>query len=253
MLVNLLGDMEVVEDGVSVALAGEKLRAIMAVLALSPGTSVSFSDLIDELWGERPPRNAANSLQSHIARLRRILAEGTGKPDMRDVIETSPSGYILRIRPVDVDATRFETLVASVERIIDISPQQVAEQLTEALALWRGPALLDAGPGMMCRTAYAGLEETRLIARERLIDARLALGEYQAMVPEIEQLYMQYPLRERFCEQLMTALYHSGRQAEALDAYQRTRHRLTHDLGLEPSERLQRWFQKILSRAPMVR
>ncbi|MCW7947009.1 hypothetical protein AAW14_34855 [Streptomyces hygroscopicus] len=226
---------------------------MIATLALSPGISVSSNDLIDELWGERPPRNAANSLQSHIARLRRILAEGSGKPDVREVIETSSSGYILRINASDVDALRFEQYVASTERIGSHSPQQVADRLTEALALWRGPALLDAGPGMICRTAYAGLEETRLIAHERLIDARLALGKYQSLVPEIEQLYMQYPLRERFCEQFMTALYHSGRQAEALDAYQRTRHRLAHDLGLEPSKRLQAEFQKILSHSSVGR
>ncbi|WP_406840600.1 BTAD domain-containing putative transcriptional regulator [Streptomyces sp. AHU1] len=246
MQVNILGAMEIVEDGVSVALAGEKLRAIIATLALSPGVSVSSNDLIDELWGERPPKNAANSLQSHIARLRRILAEGSGKPQVREIIETSSSGYILRIGACDVDALRFEQSVASTERISHV-PQQVADRLDEALALWRGPALLDAGAGMICRTAYAGLEETRLIAHERLIDARLALGEYQGTVPEIEQLYMQYPLRERFCEQFMTALYHSGRQAEALDAYQRTRHRLAHDLGLEPSERLRTRFQRILN------
>ncbi|WP_306317498.1 MULTISPECIES: AfsR/SARP family transcriptional regulator [unclassified Streptomyces] len=251
MLVNLLGAMEITEDGIPVVLAGEKLRAIIATLALSPGKSVSSNDLIDELWGERPPRNAANSLQSHIARLRRLLAEGSGKPNVREIVETSSSGYVLHIGAEDVDALRFERYVSSTERG-GHAPRQVADRLTLALTLWRGPALLDAGHGMICRTAYAGLEETRLIAHERLIDARLALGEYQSIVPEIEQLSMRHPLRERFCEQFMTALYLSGRQAEALDAYQRTRHLLAHDLGLEPSERLQSKFQRILSQSLSV-
>ncbi|MGX4732108.1 BTAD domain-containing putative transcriptional regulator [Kitasatospora griseola] len=250
MRVDLLGPLELTDDGISIHLPGEKLRAIMATLALSPRMSVSSSELIDELWGERLTRNAANSLQSHVARLRRILAERSGKPQLRNLIETTHSGYVLRVDPDLVDAQRFSRIVAGLEGYRREPPQRIVELLTEGLALWRGPALLDAGHGMICRTAYVRLEETRLVALELLIDAKLEVGQSQIVVPEIEQLCLQHPLRERFCEQLMTALYLSGRQADALDVFHRTRHRLTNDLGLEPSPRLKRKFQQILNNAP---
>lgn len=247
MRINLLGPMELTDDDIRIHLPGEKLRAIMAVLALAPGTSVSFSELIDELWGDRPTRNASNSLQSHIARLRRILAENSGKPHLRELIETTHSGYLLRVDPDAVDSLRFGRIVSDAEERYRGQQERMIELLAGALGLWRGPALLDTGHGLICRTAYVRLEETRLVANEMLIDAKLVLGQHQILVPEIEQLCLQYPLRERFCEQLMTALYLSGRQADALDAFHRTRHKLANDLGLEPAPSLQAKFQEILS------
>jgi DNA-binding SARP family transcriptional activator len=252
MQVNLLGSLEVVEDGVPLTIPGEKLRAILAALALTPGTPVSRDDLIDELWSGRPPRNAENSLQGHIARLRRILAERTGKQSLRGVIQTSYSGYVLAVPGHDVDALRFHDLVVHAETAHGQHPRRTVTVLTEALRLWRGPALLDAGHGAICRAACARLAETRLTAREQLFDAKLKLDMHRSIITELEQLHVQYPLRERFCEQLMTALYRSGRQADALDAYHRTRQRLAQDLGLEPGQGLRAKFHEILRQDPAL-
>ncbi|KRV46512.1 hypothetical protein AQ490_11510 [Wenjunlia vitaminophila] len=252
MQVNILGSLEVVDEGISLSIPGEKLRAILAVLALTPGSPVSRDDLIDELWAEEPPRNAENSLQGHIARLRRILAERTGRESLRSIIQTSYSGYTLAIPTHDVDALRFYDLVLHAETVHEEHPRRTVVLLTEALRLWRGPALLDAGHGMICRMAYARLAETRLTAREQLFDAKLKLDMHRSVITELEQLHAQYPLRERFCEQLMTALYRSGRQADALDAYHRTRQRLAQDLGLEPGQALRAKFHEILRQDPAL-
>ncbi|MEV6650771.1 AfsR/SARP family transcriptional regulator [Streptomyces sp. NPDC051219] len=235
-----------IEHGVPIAIPGEKLRAIVATLSLSPGTTVPVYDLLDELWGERPPRSAANSLQGHIARLRRTLVRQSGREEIRDFIRTFGSGYMLALPPEDIDATRFTSVVETAGRRVAHHPAEVIASLKHALAMWHGPALLDTGHGMICRTASARLEETRLIAQELLIDARLALGGHHETVPEIEQLLSRHPLRERFCEQLMIALYRSGRQADALNTYRRVRHRLAAELGLEPGPGMQNTLAEIL-------
>lgn len=247
MRVSLLGPVEVADDHISVRIPGEKLRAVVAALALNPGRTVSRDDLIDELWNEEPPSNAANSLQGHLARLRRILATRTGNESLRDVVQTTPAGYLLEIPAEQVDALAFTIRVAQSEKFVRNDPEHALEILDGALAMWRGPALYDAGQGMICRMAYAHLEETRLIAHERRIDAQLRLGMHQSVTPELEQLHMRYPLREHFCLQLMTALYRSDRQGDAINAYNRTRQRLGRDLGLEPGPLLQGVFRQILA------
>jgi DNA-binding SARP family transcriptional activator len=153
MQINLLGSLEVVDEGISLSIPGEKLRAILAVLALTPGSPVSRDDLIDELWAEDPPRNAENSLQGHVARLRRILADRTGRDSLRSVVQTSYTGYTLALPPNDVDAMRFNDLVLRAETVQEAQPRRAVDLLTEALGYWRGPALLDTGQGMICRMA----------------------------------------------------------------------------------------------------
>ncbi|WP_280722363.1 AfsR/SARP family transcriptional regulator [Kitasatospora sp. MAA4] len=245
MRINLLGPLELQEEDLTLDIPGEKLRTIVATLALTPGQGVSRDDLIDELWGELPPHNAANSLQGHVVRLRRLLAERSGKPWMRDILRTSRSGYLIDAQAVAVDAVHFCALVDEAAGLTG-APERTAAKLRQALALWRGPALVDAGQGMICRIAYAGLEATRMIAREQLIDAQLALGQHRLLVPELERLHSQFPLQERFCEQLMTALYRCGQQADALNVYQQIRQRLGRELGLEPGPGLQAQLQQIL-------
>ncbi|MGP9017240.1 AfsR/SARP family transcriptional regulator [Streptomyces sp. BR1] len=241
--------MEITDGHLTFRIPGEKLRAIVAALALSPGRPVSRHDLIDELWGEDLPRNAENSLQGHVARLRRIIESRTGRDGPRGLIQTSSFGYALSLPERDVDASQFTALVRQATAA-HRAPERVVRLLTEALALWRGPALLDTGQGMISRLAYTRLTEVRLMAYEHLFDAELDLGLHREVITELQQLHAQYPLRERFCEQLITALYRSGRQAEALDAYHRTRQRLSHSLGLEPGDALRARFQDILRREP---
>ncbi|MFJ8929772.1 MULTISPECIES: BTAD domain-containing putative transcriptional regulator [unclassified Streptomyces] len=235
-----------IEENIPIQLPGEKLRTIMAALALAPGTPVPALDLLDELWGDQPPKTADNSLQSHVARLRRVLTEQTGKPKTRHVIRTTRSGYLLDVDPADVDALRFSNAVEAAGRRLNADCELAIKLLTDAFSEWRGPALIDTGDGLICRIAYTRLEETRLMGRELFVEAHLRLGRYWQVIPELEQLLTQHPLRERFCEQLMTALYHSGRQADALSAYRRVQHNLDAELGIEPGPGMQRRFRQIL-------
>ncbi|MEU6673233.1 AfsR/SARP family transcriptional regulator [Streptomyces sp. NPDC046925] len=246
MQIRLLGPIQLIEENVPIVLPGEKLRTIMAALALTPGTPVLAVDLLDELWGDKLPKTAGNSLQSHVARLRRILAQQTGKPSTRALVRTSHSGYVLNVDPADVDALWFTRAVDLASRHMGVDHELAVKLLGDAFAVWRGPALLDAGDGMICRIAYARLEETRLIGRELFIEAHLRLGRHQQVVPELEQLLTQHPLRERFCEQLMTALYRSGRQADAISAYRRVQHNLATELGIDPGPGMQRKFREVL-------
>lgn len=252
MELGILGPLQVLDEGVSVKIPGEKLRAIVAVLALSPGRPVSRNELIDELWGEQPPRNAENSLHGHIARLRRVLAARTGKRSLREVVETSPSGYALAAPELEVDAARFEELVHHAEIVEEREPDRAAGLLTEAVGLWRGPALVDAGQGVICRMAYTRLQQTRIAACERLFAARLKLNQHRSVIPELEQMHAMYPFHERFCEQLITALYRSGRQADALDTYTQMCERLSHSLGLDPGRELRDTFYGILRQDPAL-
>ncbi|MFG2309380.1 BTAD domain-containing putative transcriptional regulator [Streptomyces sp. NPDC048566] len=251
MEIHLLGSLEMADEYISLKIPGEKLRAIVATLALTPNRPVSRNDLIDELWGENPPRHAENSLHGHMARLRRIIAARTGMGTHRALIGTSTFGYVLSIPEHRVDALRFCDLVRRAALLQESDPAGAVRLLTEGLALWRGPALLDAGHGMLCRMASTRFTETRLTAWEQLFDAQFVLGMHRSAVTELEQLHAQYPLRERFCEQLITALYRTGRQAEALDAYHRTRQRLSQGLGLEPGHALRARFQEILRQEPL--
>lgn len=242
--------MEVIDDGVRIRVPGEKLRSILAALALSVGRSVSQEELIDELWGEEPPKGAKNSLHGHIARLRRVLVTHGGKATLRDVIQTSPTGYVLELPEENVDASGLLRLVSRADAAGARSPREAVDLLNEAVSLWRGPALIDAGKGMICQVAYAQLEEVRLGAYERLYDLRLRLEHPQAVIPGLDQLHARYPLHERFCEQLITALYLAGRQADALNTYHRTREYLSQHLGLQPGNGLRDTFQDILRQAP---
>jgi DNA-binding SARP family transcriptional activator len=246
MQIRLLGPLQVIEENIPIDIPGEKLRTITAALALTPGTPVLAVDLLDELWGDRLPKTAENSLQSHIARLRRILAKQTGKPSSRNLIRTSHSGYLLDVDPDDVDALWFTHAVDVASRYVDEDSERVVKLLNEAFSVWRGPALLDAGNGMTCRIAYARLEETKLIGRELFIEAHLKLGRHQQVIPELEQLLAQHPLRERFCEQLMTALYRSGRQADAISTYRRVQHNLSAELGIDPGPGMRKKFKEVL-------
>lgn len=246
MNINILGPLAVRDDGTHVRIPGEKLRAIVAVLALSPGHPVSRNSLIDELWGEEPPSNAENSLHGHIARLRRVLATRSGKLDLREIIETSPTGYALTASRVEVDAARFEALVQRAELCGDDELEEAASLLTEATALWRGPALVDTGQGALCRMAYTRLQQTRITACEKLFDVRLKMNQHRSLISDLEQMHSMHPFHERFCAQLITALCRSGRQADALDAYSRMCERLSHNLGLDPGRELKSKFYGIL-------
>jgi SARP family transcriptional regulator, regulator of embCAB operon len=248
----ILGSVRVQDDraGVRIMPAGAKQRALLGALVVKAGQVVPADRLVDELWGEHPPHNAANALQAHVARLRRLLpvpAPGSGEPH-HEWLVTRPLGYVLRLGRTDTDAQRFHHLVGEGQALAAADPGKAARVLRTALALWRGPALEGSGRGPICSAEAARLEESRLAALEKLYDACLRAGQYDGISGDLEELTVTHPLRERFYELLMTTLYRCGRQAEALGVYERARRRLVHDLGVEPGPVLRGCMEAVLYR-----
>ena len=241
----ILGPLEVWDGGCEVSLGGRKPRALLALLLLHPNEVVSADRLIDELWGEDPPERAAAALRVNVSRLRKALPQ--------DVLATRSPGYVIRVEPDELDLHRFERLVDEGRSLLARGlAADASERLREALSLWRGPALADFAYESFAQTAIARLEEIRLAAVELRIDADLALGRHDELVGELEALVAEQPLRERLRGYLMTALYRSGRQAEALDAYKDARRALVDELGIEPSAALQELERAILRQEPAL-
>jgi YVTN family beta-propeller protein len=239
----ILGPLEVRENGRTLAVRG-KQRALLACLLLEPRTALSRERLIDDLWGDEPPETAAKAVQVFAGRLRKTLP---GLP-----LVTRGTAYVLDIDPAQVDRHVFERhLDAGRKALAEGRPAEAAGALGDALALWRGPALADVHEPF-ARIAADRLEDLRLAALETRIDADLALGGHTQLVGELEELVATHPLRESFRAQLMLALYRSGRQAEALEAYRDTRRVLVDDLGLEPSRALQQLERRILAQDPAL-
>ncbi|MDF9814401.1 BTAD domain-containing putative transcriptional regulator [Streptomyces sp. SPB162] len=217
-------------DGGAVVLGGPRRRGLLAMLLLDAGRVVTPERLIDGLYGEEPPAGVANALQSQVSRLRHVL---------RQPIEFGPAGYRLVIDPDDVDAHRFERLSSEGrEALAAGDPARAAELLREALELWRGPALADVGDAPFARSQVTRLEELRVSAAEDRMEAELTLGGHRELVAGLRELVDAHPLRERLRGQLMRALYGSGRQSEALEAYEAARSELADTLGADPGPEL---------------
>jgi DNA-binding SARP family transcriptional activator len=241
----ILGPLEVWDEGGEVSLGGRKPRALLTVLLLHPNEVVSADRLIDELWGEDSPERADAALRVNVSRLRKALPQ--------DVLTTRSPGYVVRVEPDKFDLHRFERLVDEGRSLLARGlATDASKRLRDALSLWRGPALADFSYESFARTAIARLEEIRLVAVELRIDADLVLGRHHEVVGELEALVAEHPLRERLRSYLMTALYRSGRQAEALNAYQDARRALVDELGVEPSTALHELERAILRQDPAL-
>jgi DNA-binding SARP family transcriptional activator len=236
----VLGPFEVLVEGRALELKRRKQRALLALLLLHAGEVVSTDRLIEELWAGKPPKAAVGSLQNLISDLRKALG--------RELVRTRQPGYVLNVEREQVDLHRFERLVAQASE--GGAADRRSELLREALGLWRGPALVDLAFEPFVQVEIARLEELRTAAREELVDAELELGRHAKLVGELEGLVAENPLRERLRGQLMLALYRSGRQAEALEAYRDAREALVEELGIEPSPELHRLEQAILRHDP---
>jgi DNA-binding SARP family transcriptional activator len=235
----ILGPLEVWDGGRQISLSGPKQRALLALLLLHANEVVSGDRLIEELWGEDSTESAATSVRVNVSRLRKALPG--------DVLVTRSPGYVIRIDPDQLDLERFERLVDEGRGLLaDGRPADAAARLREALSLWRGPALADLRYESFAQGAIARLEEIRLAALELRIEADLALGRDRELIGELEALTAEHPLRERLRGHLMTVLYRSGRQADALDVYQQARRTLVDELGIEPSPALQELERAIL-------
>ena len=231
----VLGSLEVLREGRTVAIGGQRQRALLALLLLSANRVVPTERLVDQLWGEHPPPTAIASLQNGIGALRKALGA--------ERVETRSPGYVMVVRPDELDLAAFERAVRDSR---EGSAAVRARSLRDALALWRGPPLADFTYETFAQGEIARLEELRLAALEQRIDADLELGADTALIGELEALVAEHPLRERLRGQLMLALYRSGRQAEALEAYRVARRALTDELGIEPTPSLQRLNAAIL-------
>jgi DNA-binding SARP family transcriptional activator len=233
----VLGPLEVRSDGRAIPIGRGKQRTLLALLVLNAGRIVPTERLIDELWGDDPPATASTALQVYISRLRKALGG--------NAIATRDPGYVVEVARDSIDLFRFERIVREA-RVAD--PERAVVLLREALELWRGPPLADVD----LRREAERLDELRLDALEACLELELGFGRNAELVHQLEALVREQPLRERFREQLMLALYRSGRQAEALDAYRDARRTLVEELGIEPGDRLQQLEQAILRHEPAL-
>src|SRR5829696_9090439 len=235
MDLHVLGPVEATADDHSVAIGAGKPRALLAMLALNEGNAVSSEALIDGLWGEDPPATANKMVQVYVSKLRKVFrGNGNGAE-----IVTRGHGYELRLGGGEVDARRFERLIA------DGAPR-------EALALWRGPPLDDVATEPFAGLDIRRLEELRLRAIELAFEQDLTAGRHAEMIPELQTLLAEEPLRERLHGLRMLALYRSGRQADALGAYRRARDELVTAIGVEPGPELRRLHEAILRQDPSL-
>jgi len=237
----ILGPLEVFGEQGQIRLGGAKQRATLAILLLSANRVVSVDRLADDLYAGAAPVTALKQVQRQVSELRKLLGSAS-------LIETRSPGYTIRLVPEQLDLTAFERLTAdATDALAGAEAQRAADLLRQALGLWRGAPLADLTYESFARAPIERLEELRLAALEQRIEAELGLGRHGELVGELEQLVAENPLRERFRAQLMLALYRSGRQAEALEAYRQARQTMVADFGIEPTPALQQLERRILA------
>jgi YVTN family beta-propeller protein len=237
---SLLGPLQIVDDGREIALGAPKQRALLALLLLHHGEAVSVESLAEQLWAGEPPATATKAVRVYVGELRKALGA--------DVIITRAGGYAIPLETHETDVEQFRRIASHGRRRLDDGDAAGAAALfREALAIWRGSPLADFRYDDFAQAEIARLEEGRLAALEARIDADLALGREDELVPELQALVREQPLRERLRGQLMLALYRAGRQAEALELYREGRGLLVEELGVEPGRALQDLERAILA------
>ncbi|MGH3760476.1 AfsR/SARP family transcriptional regulator [Actinophytocola sp.] len=244
----LLGPLEFSVEGVELDLGGSRQRVVLAMLALNANRVTTVEQLIDAVWSTSPPTTARAQIQICISGLRKVLSDSSVAAGIR----TRPPGYLLEIPADELDTAQFAGLVETARAHVDAGRKSEAvATLRSALALWHGPALAGVRSDLVRRGA-ALLEDARLAAVMERIRLDLELGRHEEVVGELSALVEEHPLREPLHEQLMLALYRSGRQAEALDVCRRVRVTLVEELGIDPGQRLQQLERAILNRDPAL-
>jgi YVTN family beta-propeller protein len=223
----ILGPLEVRSEERTVALGSAKQRALLGVLLLHANEPVSTTRLVDELWGANPPATAEKLVQGYVHALRKLIGA--------DRLVTQMPGYRVQVEPTALDLAEFERLAEEARKV---APEKGVELRRLALSLWRGPPLANVVLEGPARHEVARLAELRLTTQVERIEGELRLGRHAQLIGELEALVAANPYQERLCAQLMLALYRSGRQAEALQAYQAARRVLDDDLGLQPGQAL---------------
>jgi SARP family transcriptional regulator, regulator of embCAB operon len=252
--IGLLGPLSACLNGRSVVPSAAKQRQVLALLALNAGRIVTISTLIEELWGDHPPRSYATTLQTYILQLRNALTEAQpDNPDVRAFLGTRHSGYLLEDGACHTDIEEFFRLARAGRMAAESGDHLIAsEHLGDALALWRGPALVDVRIGRVLELEAASLEQTRLGVFERRVEADLTLGRQMDMLGELTLASAKNPMNENLCAFLMIALYRSGHVGRSLESFARLRSVLHGELGVEPCPRLQRLHKAILSGDPAL-
>jgi DNA-binding SARP family transcriptional activator len=249
----LLGSLEVIIDGASVDVGGTQPRTVLAMLLVAGGRMVPAESIIEALWGHNPPDSAAGTLQSYVSRLRRVLVPGAARGEAAKVLAWDPPGYKLVVGASALDVHRFEALADQGRGLLLAGdPEGARAMLDDALALWRGPALLEFAHLDFAWGFAAKLEERKLAATEDRIDADLRLGRHTAVVGELGELVAAHPLREQLRHHLALALYRSGRQAEALRILDDARRTLRDQLGIDPGRPLVDLETAILNHDPAL-
>jgi DNA-binding SARP family transcriptional activator len=239
----LLGPLEVLVDGRSVDVGPPRHRCVLVLLLTHANAVVPAHQLVDELWGDTPPASAVNLVQGAVSALRKVVG--------KEAIATRGSGYALRVEPDALDLQRFERLAQTGSLALDDGRlDEALGALGEALSLWRGPALADLADEALVHAVASRLDELRLLALERRLEAELARGRHADALPDIRALVAEHPLRERPHGLLMLALYRCGRQADALEAYRSARATLVEELGISPGPALQELEGRILRQDP---
>ena len=243
----ILGPTEVRDEARRVEIPTGRARSLLALLILHAGEPVAAERIIDELWGDDPPRTAGTVVQGLVSRLRRSLEPARAKGGPSAILKTAGTGYCLAIPPESIDANRFKGLL---DRARGAAPDERPEILSDALSIWRGPALADFTYEPFAQRAIAALEELRTQAIEDRVEAELSLRRGGDLVAELEEVIAANPFRERLRGFLMLALYRAGRRADALEAYRKTRSLFAEELGLEPGPGLRQLEAAIFREDP---
>ncbi|MCZ7428684.1 AfsR/SARP family transcriptional regulator [Micromonospora sp. WMMA1949] len=250
--IGLLGPLSLRFCRTAVTASAPKQRQVLALLALNAGRVVTVPTLIEELWGDRPPRSHATTLQTYILQLRNALAAaGCGNLRARQIISTRHNGYLLEDHACETDVEVYTRhLVAGREAAESDDHRRASHEFSRALQVWRGSALVDVRMGPILEIEAASLEESRLGALERRIEADLALGRHSDLLAELTLLTARNPMNENLCALLMTAMYRAGHVGRSLQVYHRLRAVLNDELGVEPGPRVQRLLAAILAGDP---
>lgn len=251
MKIRILGPLCIESSGNNYAPSAHKQRQVLALLLVNPNATVPIPDFIRELWEETPPASAVTTLQTYIMQLRRCVSRAlhTDRGQVaRDILITTPAGYMFRVPPGAVDVDLYYQRTAAGKRALSTGDYHAATRLlSEALELWQGSPLADVRKGELLQIEARRLDESRLHTTEQLIDVRLSLGHHAQMLEELTYLVAKHPLNENLHAKLMLALYRSGRRSRALEVYGELRAVLISELGLEPCPLVQSMHRAILA------
>lgn len=259
MDISVLGPFRAVQSGVPVHLTAVKPRKVFALLAVQADRLVSVDALVEEVWGERPPRSVQTTLQTYILQIRHLIGDALERSEWgetlprgaKSVLVTEPGGYRLDSFGGLIDVQEYEALASTGHRALETGDWEEASGLLgRALSVWRGCALSDVQCGMQLDIEATRLNESRMSVLHGRIEADLRLGRHHALIGELSGLTTRHPLHEGMHEQLMLALYRAGRRSDALGTYRQLRAALNESLGLDPSPVIERLHHALLDSSP---